>query len=137
MEISRIIRVTILCGGVNRSLCAAMGTVCVPRRQKTRSAVDREPSSFSVNITRPECRYRRGDIRPVSFAIGGETSVSMWTVTVAAVDNKLSALTQTQSVHHVTRPQFGATLPPQRVYHVEQNYDSNHQIDVLIKALKD
>ena len=42
----------------------------------------------------------------MDVAIGGETSVT--------VDNKpLSAL----SAHHATRPQFGATLPPQRVHH--------------------
>ena len=64
----------------------------------------REPEESNF----PDKRQRDGigGEASVDVAIGGETSVT--------VDNKpLSAL----SAHHATRPQFGATLPPQRVHH--------------------
>ena len=50
----------------------------------------------------PDKRQRDG--------IGGEASVDV------AIGGETTSRCQTPSAHHVTKPQFGSTLPPQRAY---------------------
>ena len=157
---------------------AAEGTVCLPRKQMTLSAVIHDSSSVSVNITRPEwlnthtppalimrnvsppffqlwsyaaifrelcetsiCngarRVRLPDKRQrngiggkasVDVAIGGETSVNVEKKPLSALSDAVSA-----PGNHWTRPQFRATLPPQRVHH---DYTVDCLTSLFIKALK-
>ena len=137
---------------------AAIGTVCVPRKQMTRSAVVREPPSVSVNITRPDWLnthtppalimrnvspsfFQRWNYAALFCEMREMSTVSLTETEESDVPDKRRGISeymslsagrhqwmsllltsrcqrwQTQSAHHATRPQFGATLPPQRVHH--------------------